>query len=62
VVALDAPAKVTYLDDVAIFDKYVLRFNISVNETLFVHKINARADLNEKVESCIFRQVFFFSD
>lgn len=61
-VALNAPAKVTYLNDVAIFDQYVLRFDISVNEALFVHKIDARTDLYEKVKSCIFTQVFFFSD
>ena len=41
VVALDAPSKVAYLDDVALFDQNVLWLDVSVDQSLLVHIVNA---------------------
>ena len=61
-VGLHAPAEITNLDDVALLNEYVLRFDVSVNEALFVQVIYTRANLNEKVEGCVLAQVLFFAD
>ena len=39
----------------------VLRFYVSMNETLLVQIINSGAYLNKKVESCVLTQILFFS-
>ena len=62
VITLYAPSKVTNFDDVSFFYKDVFRLNISMNKTLFVHIINTRAYLDEKVESCILTQILLSSD
>ena len=61
VVRLDAPSKIAYLDDVTILYEDILWFDISMNETLLVHVVNARTNLNEKVKCRIFTQKLFFS-
>lgn len=59
-VRLYTPPKIANLDDVSILDQYVLRLDISMDETLFVHIVDSTADLNEKVEGSIFAQKLFF--
>jgi hypothetical protein len=54
VVRLNTPTKVTDLNDISILDQDVFGFDISMNKTLFMHIINARAYLNEEVEGRIF--------
>ena len=54
VIRLNTPTKVTNLNDVSILYQNVFRFDISMNQTLFVHIINARANLYEEVKSCVF--------
>jgi len=61
-VNLHTPSKITNFDDVAIFDQNIFRFDISMNETLFVQIVNPRADLDEEVERCIFAQELLFPD
>lgn len=52
-ICLDAPAKVTDFDDIALLDKDILGFYISVDKSLLVHVIDTAAHLDEKVESSI---------
>ena len=59
-IRLNAPSKITNLDDVAIFDQNVLWFDISMDQTLFVQVVYSGTDLNEEVKGCILTQVFFF--
>ena len=61
VIRLNTPAEIADFDNVAFFDKDIFRFNISMNQTLFMHVINSRTDLDEKVECCILTQIFLFS-
>jgi len=62
VVWLDTPSKITDFDDVSFFDQNVLRFDVSMDETLFMEIIDSRANLNEKVKCSVFAQKLFFSD
>jgi hypothetical protein len=59
---LNAPSKITNLDDIPFFDQNVLWFDISMNETLLVKIVNSRTDLNEKVKCSVFAQKLFLSD
>ena len=56
VVKLDAPAEVANLDDIAIFDEDVLRFNVTMDQTLLMQVIDTAAYLDEKVEGRVFRE------
>ena len=49
-VGLYTPSKVTYFDNIALLYQYILRFDISVNQSLLVHVVDAGAHLNEEVE------------
>ena len=51
---LHAPTKVANFDDVTILDQYVFRLDVSMNETLLMKVIDARADLYEEIEGSIF--------
>ena len=62
IVSLYTPSKITNFDNISLFDENVLRFNISMNETLFMHKVDTRTDLNEEVKRCIFTEVLLFSN
>jgi len=62
VVWLHAPPEITNLDDVTFFNEDILWLNISMDQALFVHVVDTRADLNEKVESCVLTQVFLFTN
>ena len=59
VVRLDAPPKVADFDDITVFDQDVLGFDVSVDEPLLVHIVNATADLDEKVKRSIFTEELF---
>lgn len=59
-IGLNTPSEIANLDDVAVFDQDVLRFNISVNQALLVQVIYSGADLNEEVESCVLTQILLF--
>ena len=61
-VRLNAPSKITNLDDVSIFNQNVLWFDISMNQSLFVHVVDTTTDLNKEVEGCILCQKLFLSD
>ena len=50
VIGLHAPTKVTNLDNVAVFDQYVLWLDISMYKSLLMEVVNTRANLNEKVK------------
>ena len=62
VVCLNAPSKITNFDYIALLDQNIFRFYVPVDETLFVHEVNTRADLNKKIKGCIFSKVLFLSD
>lgn len=62
VVRLNTPTKITNFYNISFLDQDIFRLDVSVNQTLFVHVIDTRADLNEKVKSCVFTQVFLFSN
>tara|TARA_B110000285_G_C15025275_1_gene563826 strand:+ start:48 stop:287 length:240 start_codon:yes stop_codon:yes gene_type:complete len=53
-VGLDTPTKITNFNDVSIFDQDVLRFDISVDQSLFMEIIDSGTNLNEKVKCGIF--------
>ena len=53
-VGLNAPSKITDLNNVSIFYQDVFRLDVPVNETLLVHVIDAGTDLDEKVKSSVF--------
>ena len=59
-VGLDAPPKIADFNDITIFNQDVLGLDISVNQTLFVHVIDAAADLYEEVEGSVLTQKLFF--
>jgi hypothetical protein len=50
-ISLHSPSKITYLDDVPLLDQNILGFDISVDESLLVHVVYARAGLYEEFES-----------
>jgi hypothetical protein len=52
-VRLDAPAEIAYLDDISIFDQYIFRLDISVDETLLMHIVYTTTNLDEEVKSRI---------
>jgi hypothetical protein len=54
VVTLHTPSEITNLNNVTIFNKNILWLDISVDEALLVQIVNARAYLNEEVESRVF--------
>jgi hypothetical protein len=62
VVRLDAPSKITNLNDIAVFDQYVLGLDISMNETLLMQIVNSGTNLDKEVKCCIFTQELFFSN
>lgn len=62
VVRLNAPAEVADLDDVAFFNEDVLGLDVPVNESLLVHVVDARADLDEEVEGGVLAQELFLPD
>ena len=53
-ITLNTPSKIANFNDVSILDQNVFRFDISKDETLFVHVVDAGANLDKEVESCIF--------
>jgi len=57
---LDAPTKIAYFNNVSFLDKNVLWLDISMDEALFVHVVDARANLNEEIKGCIFTEELFF--
>lgn len=61
-VRLNAPTKITNLDDVSIFNQNILWFDISVNQSLFMHVVYTTTYLDKEVEGCIFCQKLFLSD
>jgi len=61
-IRLNAPPKITNLDNVTLLNEYILRLNISVNKPLLMHVINTRAHLNEKVKSSVFAKILLFSN
>jgi len=61
-VTLHTPAKVADLDDVALFNKDIFRLDISMDEALFVHIIDARANLNKEVKSGILTKILLLAD
>jgi len=62
VIRLYAPTKITNFDDVAFLDENVFWFDISVNQPLFVHEVDAGTDLDEEVKCCVFAQELLFAD
>lgn len=60
VIRLNAPSEITYLNDIAFFNKNILRLDISVNQPLLMHIVDTRAYLDEEVESCVLAEVLFF--
>ena len=52
-ITLNTPSKIANFNDVSILDQNVFRLDVSVDETLFVHVVDAGADLDEEVEGCI---------
>ena len=61
-IGLYAPTEIADLDDIALLDQNVLRFNISMNQSLLMQIVNARANLNEEVEGCVLAQILFFTN
>ena len=59
-IRLHTPPKVTNFNNISILNQYIFRFNISMDKSLFMHVVNATANLNKKVESGVFTQEFFF--
>ena len=57
---LDAPTEITDFDYISIFDKDVFRFDVTMNQSLFMQIINTWANLYEKVKSSILTQKLFF--
>jgi len=62
VISLHTPTKITNFDDVALLYKDILRLDVSMNETLLMKVVDARAYLYEEVERCIFAQKLLPSD
>lgn len=60
--SLHTPSKVADLDDIILLDQNVLWLDISVDQSLLVHVVNATADLNEEVKRHIFLETLFLSD
>ena len=61
-ISLDAPTEIANLNDVSIFDQDVFGLDIAMDQTLFVHKVDSRAYLDEEVECSVFSQALFFPD
>ena len=61
-IRLDAPSKVTDLDDVAVFDEDVFGLDISVNKPLLVQIIDSGTNLDEEIEGCILAQELLLTD
>ena len=59
-IRLNAPSEITYLNDIAFFNKNILRLDISMNEPLLMHIVDTRAYLDEKVEGSVLAEVLFF--
>jgi hypothetical protein len=61
-ITLNTPSKIANFNDVSILDQNVFRLDVSMDKSLFVHVVDAGADLNEEVESSILTQELFLSD
>ena len=61
-VRLNTPSKITNLNDVTFFNQDIFRLDISMNKSLFMHVVNTRAHLDEKVEGSVLTEILFFSD
>ena len=53
---LHAPAKIADFNNITLFDQNIFGLNVSMNETLLVHVIYTRTNLDEKVEGGILRK------
>ena len=62
VIRLHTPSKVADFDDVTLLDKDVFWLDVSVDETLLVHIVDAGTHLDEKVEGCVLRKILLFSN
>ena len=60
-ITLNAPPEVTNLNNISVFDQNVFGFYVSVNQTLFVHVVDARAHLNKEIKGSILAEKLFFS-
>lgn len=61
-ISLYGPSKITDFDDISFFDENVLRFDISVDQSLFMHVVNSWAGLDKVFESEFLGQVLFFAN
>jgi hypothetical protein len=62
IICLNAPTKITNLNNIAFFDKDIFWLDISVDQSLFMKEINTRANLDEEIESSILTQEFLFAN
>ena len=61
-ISLDTPTKVADFDDISLLDENILWLDVSVDEPLLVHVVDATADLDEEVESNILLQKLLFTN
>ena len=59
---VDTPTEVTQFQDVLRIHKEVLRFQVSVDEAIFVQEMHTRTSLDEIVEGFCLRQLLFVSN
>jgi hypothetical protein len=61
-IGLDAPTEIADLNNITLLDQNILRFDVSMNKSLLMQIVNARANLNEEVESRVLAQIFLFTN
>ena len=61
-IRLYTPSEITDFYDISFFYEYVLRLNIPMYQTLFVHIVNARTHLDKEVKGRVLTQGTFFTD
>ena len=59
---LHTPAEVADFDDVALLDEDILRLDVTMDKTLFVHVVDAGADLDEEVESHVLVEMLLLAN
>ena len=59
-VRLHAPPKITNFDDISILNQDIFWLDISVNQALLMHIVDATADLYEKIKGSVFAKKLFF--
>jgi len=62
IICLNAPTKITNLNNIAFFDKDIFWLDISVDQSLLMKEINTRANLDEEIESGVLTQEFLFAN